>query len=79
MGIREINVCPQCGEDRQPAPDGRKNFVFECDTCGFYASTREVAHADYLANFYPLPDIRVAAQRISSRSMLKYSSAKRAA
>ena len=55
---------------------GREHFVVECNSCGFFASTRDIARADYLANFRPLPDISVAAQRIADRELLNYGGAK---
>ncbi len=59
MKSPEIKVCPSCDNELQPIPDGRENFVAECDWCGFFASTRDIAHANYLVNFDLLSDIRL--------------------
>lgn len=72
---QEISVCPSCNRELQPVPEGRANFVAECNSCGFFASTRDVARANYLANFRQLPSIAMAAQRIADRELLNYSSA----
>lgn len=72
---QEINVCPSCDRKLQPVPKGRANFLAECNSCGFFASIRDVARAKYLANFRQLPSIAMAAQRIANRELLNYSSA----
>ena len=72
----ELETCLYCDEKLQPVAHGRANYVAECNSCGFFATTRDVARADFLANFYPLPDIRVAAKRIADRAPLKYADAK---
>ena len=76
MKSPEIKVCPGCGTDIPPVSELRANFVAECDSCGFYASTRDMVVSDYLANFYPLPDISVVARRIANREPLNYAEAK---
>lgn len=76
MNIPEVQNCPGCGGGPQPFREGLDSSGMSCDKCGFSASPVDVMHADYLANFCPLPDIRVAARRISTRSLLKYSMAK---
>ena len=62
--------CPSCGRKLQQIPDNRANFVVECDSCGFIASIRDIARADYLANVSEFPDIRVTALRIATRTPL---------
>jgi hypothetical protein len=78
MKSPEIKVCPSCGLDIPPVSERRANFVAECDWCAFYASTLDMVVSDYLANFYPLPDINVTALRIAGREPLMYWSAKMA-
>ena len=76
MKIPKINECPNCNEPVNPSPQDSNGLSVHCESCGFLASTVDVQQADYLANFYRLPDVSVMAQRISDRSMLEYSSAK---
>ena len=75
MKSSELKACPSCNQELQPIPSGRENIAAECNSCGFFASTRDVARAEYLATFRPLPSIAVAAQRIAGRAPLNYSSA----
>lgn len=70
MKPAEIKVCPSCEQELQPVAEGRNNFVAECDTCGFFASTRDMVRADYLANVSQSLGIRITAERIASRSPL---------
>ncbi|NQW21412.1 MAG: hypothetical protein HQ477_11955 [Chloroflexi bacterium] len=73
MSSSEFRSCPGCGRKSEPTTNKTsRNFVVECSKCGFSATTLDVVRADYLANFVPLPDIRIAATRIANRSMLKY-------
>jgi hypothetical protein len=64
-------MCPGCGGESLPFREGFDLPGMRCDNCGFSASGRDVTVADYLANFRPLPGIRVVAF-FSDRSMLKY-------
>ncbi|MBT4125611.1 MAG: hypothetical protein HOJ22_00320 [Chloroflexi bacterium] len=75
----EFKSCPGCRQESESTENLASNVLANCSKCGFSATTRDVAHADYLANFYPLPDVRVAARRISNRKMLKYSAGRMAA
>ena len=72
MSLPEIQMWPGCGGEPLPFREGLDLPGMRCDDCGFSASGRDVTVADYLANFRPLPGIRVVAKRISDRSMLKY-------
>ena len=78
MKSQEIKVCPSCRQELQPMNSGREHFVVECNSCGFFASTRDVAHADYLANFRQLPSVAEAARRIAARAPLNYGGAEAA-
>ena len=62
--------CPSCGQELQPIPEGRGSFAAECDSCGFIASIRDIARADYLANISEFPDIHMTALRIATRTPL---------
>ena len=75
MRTPEIKKCPSCDRELEQIPDGRENFVAEC-VCGFFASTRDMVHADYVANLRPLPSIAEAARRIAAKEPLNYSSAR---
>ena len=77
MKSPEISVCPNCNRKLKQIPDNKPNLVADCD-CGFFASTQDMERADYLANFYRLPDVRLAARRIAGREPLMYWSAKMA-
>lgn len=79
MSVPEFISCPGCGRESESTDALSDNVVANCSKCGFSATTRDVARAEYLANFYPLPDIRIAARRISNREMLKYSAGRRRA
>ncbi len=74
MNSPEIRTCPVCGQEVNVAV--RDSGGVSCDSCGFNAVIGEVTDANYLANFRPLPDIRVAARRIATRAPLNYSLAK---
>ena len=73
MKLPEIELCPSCGQDIPPTSENRENFVAECASCGFYASTRDMVRADFLANIRPLPSVSEAARRIAAREPLNYS------
>ena len=62
--------CPSCDKELQPIPAGRANIVAECDSCGFIATIRDEARADYLANICEFPDVRLTAERIAARKPL---------
>ena len=62
--------CPSCGQELQPIPEGRGSIAAECDSCGFIASIRDIARADYLANVSEFTDIRMTALRIAARKPL---------
>ena len=72
MKLPEIRSCPGCGGDPLSFDEGVDAPGMRCARCGFSASVLDVMRADYLANFRKLPDIRLAAKRISERSLLKY-------
>jgi len=72
MKSPEIQKCPGCGGAPLRFREDIDTPGMRCDGCGFSASGRDIMRADYLANFRPLPDIRLAAKRISNRSMLEY-------
>ena len=74
MKMPEIRNCPVCGQELNLV--SRDSGGVSCDSCGFIAHRAEVMDANYLANFRPLPDIRVAARRIATRARLNYSLAK---
>jgi len=76
MKLPVVRKCPGCGRDPLPFREGPDTPGVHCDRCGFNASDRDVVRADYLANFRPLPAIRVAAERIAARSLLKYTPAR---
>ncbi|MDG0867422.1 hypothetical protein [Candidatus Lucifugimonas marina] len=75
----EFKSCPGCQRESEPTDNLSGNMIASCSKCGFSATTLDVARAEYLANFYPLPDVRVAVKRISNRKMLKYSAGRMAA
>ena len=80
MRSSEFRSCPGCSRESEATSDSSSKYVVaECSKCGFSATTRDVAEAEYLANFIPLPDIRTAAARIANRSMLNYSEQRRRA
>ena len=70
MESPEIKLCPSCDRELQQIPDNRANFVVECNSCGFIASIRDIARADYLANISEFPDVRMTALRIATRTPL---------
>ena len=70
MESPEIKLCPSCERELQQIPDNRANFVVECNSCGFFASIRDVARAEYLANVSEFPDIHMTALRIAARKPL---------
>ena len=76
MKIPKIFNYPGCSGPITPSPSDSSDLSVSCKTCDFTASTDDVMHADYLANFYRLPDVSVVAQRIADRSMLGYAKAK---
>lgn len=62
--------CPSCGQEFQPIAEGRGSIAAECDSCGFIASIRDIARANYLANVSEFPDIHMTALRIAARKPL---------
>ena len=70
MNSSKIKLCPSCDRELQSISDDRQNIVVDCDRCEFFASIRDIDRAEYLANFRPMPDVRVAAQRIAARAPL---------
>ena len=76
MKLPEIELCLGCGQDIPLNAERRENFVAECASCGFYASTKDMVQADFLANFRPLPSVSEAARRIAAREPLNYSAGK---
>ena len=76
MKLREIEMCPSCGQDIPLTAEKRENFVAECASCDFYVSTKDMVHFGFLANFRPLPSVPEAARRIAAREPLNYSGSK---
>ena len=70
MSSPEVRNCPVCNQELDLA--SRNSGGVSCDSCGFNATRYEVDSANYLANFRPLLDIRVAARKISNREQLSY-------
>ena len=76
MKLPEIEMCPSCGREIPPTAEKREYFVAECAACGFYASTKDMVQAEFLANFLPLPSVSEVARRIAAREPLDYAASK---